>query len=244
MAKFATIYCLLYGNYLGLQQRLLLSLKKHAPKDEVDIVIWGNELAPVCREQVEMTFPTGTAKAVFASQNTPKYKAMHQMFHDPDFGVMPETPWIVWFDDDSHVVKKDWWKKTRGFIRHRERENVCYFGQPWFVHHLPGQWDFIKQAEWFKGLPPAKVPTKTRAKRPGITFAQGSYWWLRTDVMRQLGWPDPRLNHNGGNTLLAEAIRQQGLPRHEFHYGVKLNDAKRRGFHEAPAGSKNKRVRR
>jgi hypothetical protein len=55
--------------------------------------------------------------------------------------------------------------------------------------------------------------------------------------MKQLDWPDPRLNHNGGDTLLGEAIRQQQLPRHAFHYGVKINKYKRRGFREKPAGS-------
>lgn len=237
-SMFATIYCLLYGNYLGLQQRLLLSLKKHAPADDVEIVIWGNELTPVCREQVEMRFPPGTAKTVFSAQNVPKYKAMRQMFHDPAFGVMPQTPWIVWFDDDSWVEKDDWWPRTKEAIEARERENICYMGQQWYVHHLPGQEQFIKEASWYRGRPWEMCPTRSpRVKKPGITFAQGAYWWLRTDVMKQLDWPDPRLNHNGGDTLLGEAVRQQGLPFHKFHYGVKLNDSRRRGFHEKPAGS-------
>jgi hypothetical protein len=88
-------------------------------------------------------------------------------------------------------------------------------------------------------------PTKKPGvKAPGITFATGGYWWLRTDVIRQLDWPDERLSHNGGDTLLGEAIRQQGWPFHKNNYGVKVNAAPRRGLHEAPAGSSNPNERR
>ena len=83
------------------------------------------------------------------------------------------------------------------------------------------------------------LPTRRRGvTKPGVSFMTGGYVWLRTDIMRQLDWPDERLNHNGGDTLLGEAIRQQGLPRHHFDYGVAVNKAKRRGLSERPAGSK------
>lgn len=242
--KFATIYCLLYGDHLKLQQRLLLSLKKYAPKNQVDIVIWCNELTSACCQQVERLFPPELAKVIFSSDNMPKYRAMWHMFHDPAYGVQPKTPWIIWFDDDSHIVATDWWRKTRRFIERKKKEDICYVGQPWYVHYLEGQWDFVKQSTWFKRLPPKNYPTRGRRKQPGVRFAQGAYWWLRTKTMKSLNWPDPRLNHNGGDTLLGEAIRQRGLPFHEFSYGVKINDGKRRGFRESPAGAKNKRARR
>lgn len=236
----ATIYCLLYGDHFTLHRRLLESLFKRLPSDEAHVVIWCNT---VCADTRVWLYSHVRAdwSVIFSDDNVPKYKVMGELFHGDH---APVSDWVVWFDDDSHVIADNWWQRTKDFLEMKAREGVCYVGQPWYVHHLAGQWDFIKQASWFKGLEPQMCPTKKPGvKRPGIWFAQGSYWWLRTDILRLLNWPDERLNHNGGDTLLGEAVRQQGLPFHRFHYGVKPNDAKRRGLHETPAGSK-KNVRR
>ncbi len=231
----ATIYCLLYGDHHELHKRLLASLFERLPYDEARVVVWCNTVCGATKQWFMKHVRTDWS-VIFSDKNVPKYKVMQELFRGEH---APESDWIVWFDDDSHVVADDWWKKTKAYLVAKAGEGVCYVGQPWYVHHLKGQWDFIKQAPWFKGLPPQMCPTKSpKVKKPGIWFAQGAYWWLRTDILRLLNWPDDRLSHNGGDTLLGEAVRQQGLPFHRFHYGVKLNDAKRRGFHEKPAGSR------
>ncbi len=231
----ATIYCLLYGDYHSLHKRLLESLRKRLPQGAARVVIWCNAVCDATKQWLEQ-YPCADWAVIFSDENVPKYEVMRKLFHGEH---APQSDWVVWFDDDAHIIAADWWTKTKTYLAQKAEQGVCYVGQLWFVHHLPGQWEFIKQSAWFKGLPSQMCPTrKPGRKKPGIQFAQGSYWWLRTDVMKQLNWPDERLSHNGGDTLLGEAIRQQGLPFHRFHYGVKLNDAKRRGFHEKPAGSK------
>jgi hypothetical protein len=236
---FATIYVLCYGDHLDLHQRVMESLKKYAPLDEVKVVVWGNELSERCQQYLQAvvkTFPEHWYRAY--EGNMPKYQVMHHLWHEnPD--TKPTTPWILWLDDDTYITAADWWEKTIGHIRLKYNENICYVGDHWYVHHLPGQEQFIKGAAWYKEQPWEMLPTRSRrVKKPGVTFATGSYVWLRTDVMRQLAWPDKRLIHNGGDTLLAEAIRQQGLPSHKFKYGVAVNKAKRRGRSDKPAGSK------
>lgn len=237
--KFATIYALLYGDDYKLHMRLLRSLEKHVPNDRVNINLWCNT---VCNKTIDYIvemdkFPSGFAGDIdveFSRENVPKYKVMRRMFHEL---WIPKTPWIIWFDDDSYIDKPDWWKKTKAKIESTPK--LRYMGQPWYVHHLPGQWEFIQTAEWYKDRSPEMCPTRSpKIKKPGITFAQGAYWWLRTDVMKEIDWPDPRLSHNGGDTLLGEAVRQQGHPFTKFHYGVAVNKAKRRGLSESPAGSK------
>lgn len=228
--KFATIYGLCYGNEPTLHDRFITSLERFVPEDEADIVLWCNQLGAHSRAIVERL---KSAHIILSSKNVPKYRAMREMFYK-EHG--PNTPWIVWFDDDSYIVNPNWWDIMTDYIS--QHPDACYIGQPWFVHHLPGQWDFIQAATWFRGRSPEMCPTRNRAvKKPGITFAQGAYWWLSTSVMKSLDWPDPRLNHNGGDTLLGEAIRQQGLPFHKFHTGVQINKYKRRGYTEKPAGS-------
>lgn len=232
---FATIYCLLYGAHHDLHRRLLNSLFSRLPHDTARVVVWCNAVCKETRQWFKQHVRTDW-DVIFSDENVPKYRAMRRMFHEVH---QPATSWVVWFDDDSWIEADDWWERTRKYIADHESEAICYIGQPWYVHHLPGQEEFIRAASWYTGKPWELCATRRPGiVKPGISFAQGAYWWLRTDVMKELDWPDPRLNHNGGDTLLGEAIRQQGLPFHRFRYGVKINDAKRRGFHERPAGSK------
>jgi len=241
MSKFATIYGLLYGDEWNLHQRFLDSLLRHVPRGAVDMRFWCNTVGDETkkylhqhqRKRVDQMLRDETLDYYLCADNRPKYKAMSEMFQ---FRWKPESEWIIWFDDDSYIYKPDWWNKTVAHIK--DHPTTKYMGQPWFVHHLPGQWEFIQKAGWYNGLPPEQCPTRKKGvKKPGISFAQGAYWWLRTDLMKQLKWPDPRLNHNGGDTLLGEAVRQQRIKLDKFSYGVKVNKHKRRGFHEKPAGS-------
>ena len=239
---FATIYVLCYGDYVALHERALDSLNRALPAGEdVNVVVWCNQLSPRAKKAIDHMvghFAGGSSWHLYPStENTPKYQAMRELWWHAHEYFRPQGQWTLWLDDDTYITEKDWWKKTKLFLQHDP--SVCYVGQKWYVHHQPGQWDFIKAAPWFKGKSPELLPTKKRGvTKPGIWFMTGGYVWLRTDVMRGLDWPDVRLNHNGGDTLLGEAIRQQGLPRHHFDYGVAVNKAKRRGLSERPAGSK------
>lgn len=227
----ATIYSLLYGDYTELHQRLVNSLLPRIPED-VPIILWCNV---VCKSTLDWLKAFGSRLSIIDSdENVPKYVAMRRMFHELH---PPQTPWLIWFDDDAHIVADNWWPHMLAYIDSKQKENICYIGEPWYAHHLPGQWQFISQSTWFTGRKPQMCPAQGKRRKPGIWFAQGSYWWLRTDIMQKLDWPDPRLKHNGGDTLLGEAIRQQHLLFHRTSYGVKTNDAKRRGHHERPAGS-------
>ena len=60
---------------------------------------------------------------------------------------------------------------------------------------------------------------------------------MKTEARGLINWPDPRLRHCGGDTLLAEALRQHGFRLNKFNYGVATQQReKRRGLTEKPAG--------
>lgn len=218
----ARVHVLMYGDYFDLHERITKSLRPIT----WPVRVWCNT---VCKRTEDM-LRESKWDVTFSKENVPKYKVMAKLFAED----LPE--WVVWFDDDAYVTASDWQKKLSAFVD--GTPNAAYIGQKWFVHHLPGQREFIEAASWYRGVPWEMCPTRTPGvKRPGITFAQGSFWALRTDLLRELKWPDPRLSHNGGDTLLGEAVRQSGHAMHQFHYGVKLNDAKRRGISDKPAGS-------
>ena len=227
------VFCLLYGPHPILHERLISSLKRNVPHGAW-VFPWLNDVPESTYKLFEPAVSRNwQLKNVQTGKNVPKYQAMREMFAQVRLLQLQQFKWFVWFDDDSHVVADDWWEKTISFIASKESENICYFGQRWLWHWRPGQWEFVERAKWSKHLPPVIVKGK-----PGLMFATGAYWWLRTDVVQQLNWPDERLVHNGGDTLLGEAIRQNGLPFHNFSYGVKVNDARRRGRSDKPAGMK------
>lgn len=234
------VHVLMYGDFPELHSRLINSLREGLPVD-MPAYFWCNELSPRCNDIVQgnANRRPSTWRVFNSFQNVPKYKAMRTMFASfkkPD----DKFKWSVWFDDDSYLTDpKNWWPRTKAFIETREKENICYVGQPWYVHYVPGQIDFVKASAWYSGKPLQEVKGK-----PAVHFAQGAYWWLRADVIRMLDWPDVRLNHNGGDTLLGEAIYQKGLPFHKCDLCVGINKSARRGFHESPAGAQDKDFRR
>jgi len=239
---FCTVYALFYGKYFDLHKRLIDSLMKYLPPGEARVVCWANTVRQeTLNELYKLRDHFGASSMVIDSkENVPKYIAMRKMYHEV---AKPDTDWILWLDDDTYIVKKDWWKRTKDFLQ--STPDACYVGQKWYVHHLDGQWDFIKASKWFQGLEPELLGTKTPGvMKPGVWFMTGGYVWLRTCLMENLNWPDPRLSHNGGDTLLGEAVRQFGLPRHHYDYGVAVNKARRRGLSESPAGAKNTNFRR
>lgn len=234
---------LVYGDYHSLHMNVLTKLFMHAPEDKVEIRLWLNV---VCPETLAWLAVHRRPKLTIyiSDQNVPKYQLMRTLFHDAKRPI--NTEWITWFDDDAVIVKPDWLGKTHSFIESKRHDNVCFFGQERRKGHQPGIQSFVKASKWYKGrrFQTIKGEKGSRYHGPGIVFVQGSYWWLRTAAMRKLNWPDPRLSHNGGDTLLSEAVWQQEFSQHNFFYGVIPNNAARRGLSENPAGFKyNKRAK-
>ncbi len=216
------VHALLYGDHPELHERLLDGFRRAVP-ERVPVRLWCNQPGASSLRLLEARRRPGWT-VTLREDNVPKYAAMRAMF-----GELAGEDWVVWFDDDSWIEAADWYPVMLDAIRPPE---VCYVGQRWGAHHLEGQWDFVRAAPWFRGLEPPLHEGK-----PAVWFAQGAYWWLRSDLRRAIDWPDPRLRHNGGDTLLGEAVRQQGRALTPCAYGVRVNDAPRRGLSERPAGA-------
>ena len=225
------VFALLYGDHPELHQRLVASLERSVP-EEAQVWLWLNE---VCRSTRDRLLPAKLKpgwRTFVSSVNVKKYPAMRAMFGE----ARRDDGWnfAVWFDDDSHIAAPDWWARWQAYVSKKmgdPGEGPLYIGQPWFLHYTPGQWRAVMQARWFKGRPAEVIKG-----RPAVTFATGGYWWLSRSSLEALDWPDPRLNHNGGDHLLAQAVRQQGWKFQKYDYGVKVNDGKRRGFREPALG--------
>ena len=235
------IFALLYGPHHALHRRLLRGFASSVPKS-VPLTLWLNGVPDSTRRSIDFELD-GFQVLTFdrKNENVHKYVAMRTMFQgfketaaSGEGKAFPED-WAVWFDDDSHIARTSWYSGVRAYsLAH---PGARYIGQPWFAHWRRGQWDWVVKQPWYSGLSSEIINGK-----PGVSFAQGAYWLLRSDAIRDLDWP-LNLDHNGGDVMLGEACRQRGFHFHKFYEGVKINDAPRRGFAEAPAGCVDRGVR-
>jgi hypothetical protein len=163
------------------------------------------------------------------NKNIKKYPMMRRMLYE---APAIETPWVIWFDDDTHIEPGSaWWSKLEAMSASPEH---CYIGETWFIHYRKRQWELMLDRPWYKGVAPEFI-----GGRPAVRFHTGGFVAVRTPVLRELDWPDDTLVHNGGDFLLSEAIRQQGWPRTAIptkKMGIRVNDSKRRGYSEKPRG--------
>ncbi len=154
------------------------------------------------------------------------------MFHDDPI----DTPFIMWFDDDSWIfdsAPSNWFE-----LVYRRMAAADMLGSVWTIGYLGEQREFIKRYPWYLG--------KTR---PEFAFATGGWWTVKTDIIQHWKWPPPELHHNGGDALLGELMFQQGYSLEHFsaHLGINADDtgkcstAERRGYHETPIGVRQPR---
>jgi hypothetical protein len=69
-------------------------------------------------------------------------------------------------------------------------------------------------APWYTGK---AVPAKP-------SFVTGGWWLAKTEFLSLWDYPFPELYHNGGDTILGEVCRQQGLALGKFKKGVLINN--------------------
>lgn len=233
--KATTVFMLLYGDYPEWHKKVLPPLLKQ-PQEKLDVRLWLNVVCLDTLKWLKINAPKDWL-IYLSDRNIPKYRVMRQLFHDTVYPIT--TEWLTWFDDDTPIIADDWLEKTLEFIANTR--NVAFFGRVSPKGHNAGVKKWIETADWYTGRPLQRINVDNY-HGPGICFVQGCYWWLRADVMRMLDWPDKRLNHNGGDTALSEAIWQARLTQCNFWYGVDRGEAPRRGLTEPPAGFKFKRA--
>jgi GT2 family glycosyltransferase len=171
------------------------------------------------------------------------------MFYDPDKPV--ETPWIMWLDDDSHIVDPMFLqhlgamvdKKLLEQTEHAPRGHHC-FGKVYYFHyrgnqikatHRNSKKGWVEKASWYTGRPHHLDHSK-KPPMPKSDFCTGGFWLVTREAVLACGWPDPRIRHRGGDIMFGAALQQQGFGVAQVHEGVRISDAKKRGFDEPIAG--------
>ncbi len=220
----ATICVACYGPHTDLAERFLSNLYCHTNPALFTLRAGLNEVAPstlaLFREHAARY---GNIDLFIEPKNVFKSPLMRRMFYEKPI----LTPWVLWFDDDSHPTRPDWLQRLA--LRTEAAPGVIQWGQ---THAL---WrtdeaihDFISSASWFRGLPLRRGVNLDGVDAFEFRFATGGFWAIRTEVIHQLNWPDPRLVQANDDFLLGEALRQNGHEIGLFEYGVAINKAARR----------------
>jgi GT2 family glycosyltransferase len=221
-----TICALLFGDHVALARRLLESLFHFTDPSVFHLRLGLNAVSNETDRLVadhESRYPNVTV--VRSTRNIFKCPMMRRLFYDEPI----ETRWTIWFDDDSYVHRADWLLGL-GLAIQSESPLVALWGSQHYV--APGQrvCEFIRTAKWYRGM-----PLSCRANGDAvIQFPTGGFWAIRTDVIYELGWPDPRLMHYEDDYILGEAVRQIGKLTAHYRGGVVINDAPRRSAPGTP----------
>jgi hypothetical protein len=96
-----TVCVLLYGDFLNLARRCLEPLFKLRESGLVDLRLGLNEVSQPTRDYIK-EHSLGASQGIDVWLENPqvyKYPMMRQMFHSKPI----ETPYVMWFDDDSYV---------------------------------------------------------------------------------------------------------------------------------------------
>lgn len=218
-----TICILLFGDYFEHHKRCLSSVLKTTDRATVDIRI-GLNAVPLASTR-ELVAELQPDMLIDSNDNIKKYPMMRKLFADL------QTDTVVWFDDDSYCTHNLWLPSVLADLHHKqghhgELHTNGIAGQLYRWKLQPGQADWIRAADWYAGRP----------IQDSLIFPTGGFWCASTAAIKQLNWPDSRILHNGGDTMLAAALYQAGYNCVNSHNGVQVNRGDRRGYSEVPAG--------
>jgi hypothetical protein len=220
-----TVCVLFFGDHAILSRRLLDSLYHHTDPKAFYLRAGLNA---VCSETARLVRAVanqfGNVSLYSSRKNIRKCPMMRRLFHDPPL----ETEWALWFDDDSYVRRSDW---LLSFALQREAHpDAGVFGAILQMAPSPRIQRFIQTASWFRGRP----FLESDGERV-LEFVAGGFWAVRSELIRQLDWPDRRLVHFEDDYIFGEALRQQGVELGSFQSGVVISAAPRRGPLHGPS---------
>ena len=227
-AQFPVTICVLaYGANARMAKRFLASLYDCTDPRLFSLRAGLNAVEPATRKLFRKYASRHGNVTLFVSRkNIFKSPMMRRMFYDPPLA----TAWTIWCDDDTHFLRRDWLPRLG--LKIEQSPKVSMWGRPYALWSTDASIvDWIKGALWYRGKRCVRAKDPKGKKAIKFRFAPGAFWAARTEILRRLNWPDPRLIHANEDFLLGEALRQNDLILGRFDYGVNINDAPRRNPH-------------
>jgi hypothetical protein len=207
-----TVFVLCYGDHVDLACRCIDSILSTVDRERIDLRIGTNS---VSQDTIRYLHSTEPDKLYMNQENRFKYPVMRSMFFDPNAPI--KTNYIIWFDDDTYVVDKNWLDKLTECITTHHYHGYRLFGKR-MQHdiqmyakdgHNPKKW--FQEAIWWKNESFYARGSERKAPNGSvIPFAAGWFWALDAEVLRTCNIPDVRLEHNGGDITIGAQVLQGG----------------------------------
>lgn len=222
-----TIGVLTFGDYPHLARLAIESIRTHCDRSAYHLVVGANAVSDETRAYLETLERSGAIDRLIVSDtNITKLPMMRRMLDD----VATEFFW--WFDDDSYVASPDALPDRLRTARSAPVDHVMWGHRFFFshAHDFSNGTDvaaYVRRAPWFRGIAP---PSWDAGGDGRWFFITGGCWFIRTDALRTIGWPDLGLEKRYDDVMLGEAIRQQGWQSIDIGpCGTAINTAPRRG---------------
>jgi hypothetical protein len=195
-----SVCAIFYGDYPDLA-KLLLSSLEFSPRVQ-DYRFGLNSVGSETRSYIKSWAASRCLKAPvylyeeLEGRNLGKYPLMRQMFLDRELADK-----VMWFDDDSHLspeVSEKWWELVENASK-----NQIQLGAVHRIIQRNRQYEVIRQQPWYTNKPVGP--------RHFFEFATGGWWVADSNFLISWNYPFPDLYHNGGDSILGELLRQQGI---------------------------------
>lgn len=209
----ACICILFYGSsdkYLQLAQRVLNKPMQLLAERNIEFRFGcnavGNDTRNFLQQQIADHFRS--ARVIEQISNLFKYPMMRRMFNCAPISA----PITMWFDHDSYIDPEtdvDSWLE-----RVTRQLSACDLIGSVHLSRLAAEHE-----SWL-----AKQPWKIKENASHyVQHVSGSWWAINTPVLQKYDWPPPNLQQKGGDILLGELFRQQGLRLCHFRDGLRIN---------------------
>lgn len=223
-AEPVTIFVISHGDNAFYLKRFLTKLFCHTDPSELKLRIGLNG---ACQESIQLA---RSARREF--ENVTIHAEPENIFKSPLmkklFAVAPiDTEWMIWFDDDSHPYRDDWFPLLK--MKIENHAGIDIWGNRLFTEADDAAAKFIRTAPWYQGKPLSHVKLSgENSEQPLLNFVEGGFWAARTRALKSLNWPDPRLIQHEEDYIFGEALRQNGFKMGQHKSGVRINNAERR----------------
>jgi ADP-heptose:LPS heptosyltransferase len=213
-----TICVLLHGQEVHYHRNCLNTILASVPPSRMDLRIACNQIGAETHSFLRSIPYTKLYTDVGERR---KYPAMREMFWDPECPIT--TPWLCWFDDDTHVRPEatNWLSTLAESIIACKDPNLGMLGivkyHPLQLNLGPDPLNWFRTAPWHKGRPFRTAQGNPAPNGSTIHFTVGWFWCLKTEAMRACDIPDRRLNHNGGDCTIGEQLYQGGYSMRAFN---------------------------
>jgi hypothetical protein len=194
MPKLLSVLVGCYGNFPHYSLRAVDSVLNNChSRDEFNVLVGCNECSHEVLLALRSHFDEGRIELLVESrENINKDPMMRVLIH------LCRTPYILWLDDDSHVLA-GWDEHILKFIKTHDPFDVAGHTLIWKNRSLQHK-AFLRTRTWYH--------SRAREKTP-IKYPHGGLFVARTEFLRKHDYPDRNMVQYLDDTLLGELCQQQ-----------------------------------